>query len=121
MTTSKEAKEFVRRHFEEFVNQQDLSSADRNFAGDYQEHGTDVPPGLPAGPNGPKQYLAAAFQRFPDIHVTIEDIIAEADRVVVRNVWRATDHQTGHKIEFGGIVIWRISQGKLAERWAYLE
>ncbi len=44
---------FVRRHFEEFANRQDLSAA-------------------------------TAFQRFPDIHVTIEDIIAEGDRVVVR-------------------------------------
>jgi predicted ester cyclase len=116
-----EAKAFVRRHFEEFVNRQDLSAADRNFAADYQEHGSDVPPGLPAGPSGPKQYLAAAFQRFPDIHVIIEDIVAEGDRVVVRNTWRATDKTTGQKIEFGGIVIWRIREDKLAERWAYLQ
>jgi ketosteroid isomerase-like protein len=121
MRSSDEAKVFVRRHFEEFVNRQDLSAADRNFAPDYQEHGSDVPPGLPPGPEGPKKYLAAAFQRFPDIHVTVEDIIAEGDRVVVRNTWRATDKQTGQKIEFGGIVIWRIKGKKLAERWAYLQ
>ena len=103
------------------MNRQDLSAADRNFAAAYQEHGTDVPPGLPPGPAGPKQYLAAAFKRFPDIHVTIEDIIAEGDKVVVRNRWRATDTEAGKKIEFAGIVIWRIAGGKLAERWAYLE
>jgi predicted ester cyclase len=119
--TIEEAKDFVRRHFEDFVNRQDLAAADRNFSEDYQEHGSDVPPGLPAGPEGPKQYLAAAFQRFPDIHVTIEDMVAEGDKVVVRNTWRATDHQSGQRIEFGGIVIWRISEGKLAERWAYLQ
>jgi predicted SnoaL-like aldol condensation-catalyzing enzyme len=116
-----ESKAFVRRHFEDFVNRQDLTAADRNFSADYQEHGSDVPPGLPAGPSGPKQYLAAAFQRFPDIHVTIEDIMAEGDRVVVRNTWRATDSQAEQKIEFGGIVIWRIRDGKLAERWAFLQ
>jgi hypothetical protein len=55
-----EAKTFVRRHFEEFVNRKDLSAADRNFAADYREHGSDVPPGLESGPAGPKQYLAAA-------------------------------------------------------------
>ena len=119
--SSEDAKAFVRRHFEDFVNRQDLSAADRNFAPDYREHGSDVPPGLPPGPAGPKQYLKAAFQRFPDIHVTIEDIIAEGDRVVVRNTWRATDTGAGTKIEFGGIVIWRIVEGKLAERWAYLQ
>jgi predicted SnoaL-like aldol condensation-catalyzing enzyme len=121
MMSLEDAKAFVRSHFEDFVNRQDLSAADRNFAADYREHGVDVPPGLPPGPEGPKQYLAAAFRRFPDIHVTIEDIIAEGDRVVVRNRWQATDGETRRKIAFGGIVIWRIEQGKLAERWAYLE
>jgi ketosteroid isomerase-like protein len=121
MMSSDEAKVFVRRHFEDFVNRQDLSAADRNFARNYQEHGTDVPPGLPPGPEGPKQYLAAAFKRFPDIRVTIEDIIAEGDKVVVRNTWRGTDRDSGQKIEFGGIVIWRLAEGKLAERWAYLQ
>jgi predicted ester cyclase len=119
--TSEEAKDFVRRHFEDFVNRQDLSAADRNFAPDYQEHGSDAPPGSAPGPEGPKLYLAAAFKRFPDIHVTIEDIIAEGDKVVVRNTWRATDGQSGRRIEFCGIVIWRIAGGKLAERWAYLQ
>ncbi|MCU1258800.1 MAG: uncharacterized protein JWO80_1685 [Bryobacterales bacterium] len=121
MLTPEDAKSFVRRHFDDFVNRQDLSAADRNFAADYQEHGPDVPPGLPPGPQGPKQYLAAAFQRFPDIRVTIEDIVAEGDKVVVRNTWRATDRESGQKIEFAGIVIWRIADSKLAERWAYLQ
>jgi len=121
MMTPDDAKAFVRGHFEDFVNRQDLSAADRNFAHDYREHGSDVPPGLPDGPEGPKTYLAAAFRRFPDIHVTIEDIIAEGDKVVVRNTWRATDSTTSQKIEFSGIVIWRIVNGKLAERWAYLQ
>ena len=118
--TTEEAKAFVRRHFEDFVNRQDLSAADRNFAGDYREHGADAPASTP-GPEGPKQYLAAAFRRFPDIHVTIEDMIAEGDKIVVRNVWRATDRENQGGVEFGGIVIWRIAEGKLAERWAYLE
>ena len=116
-----EAKAFVKQHFEDFVNKQDLSVADRNFSPDYREHGADVPQGLPDGPEGPKVYLAAAFKKYPDIHVTIEDIVAEGDKVVVRNTWRATDSGTGQKIEFAGIVIWRIVDGKLAERWAYLQ
>ena len=119
--TTEEAKAFVRRHFEDFVNRQDLTAADRNFASDYQEHGVDAPLGSEPGPEGPKQDLAAAFRRFPDIRVTIEDIIAEGDKVVVRNVWRATDRENQRQIEFGGIVIWRIAGGKLTERWAYLE
>jgi len=116
-----ENKTFVCRHFEEFVNQKNLEIADRNFASDYVEHGTDAPAGAAPGPIGPKTYLAAAFRRYPDLRVTIEDIIAEGDKVVVRNRWQATDGQTGEAIEFTGIVIWRIASGKLAERWAYLQ
>jgi predicted SnoaL-like aldol condensation-catalyzing enzyme len=116
-----ENKSFVRRHFEEFVNEKNLEVADRNFASDYCEHGTDAPAGAPPGPNGPKAYLAEAFKRYPNLRVTIEDIMAEGDKVVVRNRWQATDAQTGAAIEFTGIVIWRIAGGKLAERWAYLE
>ena len=62
-----------------------------------------------------------AFKRYPDLRVVIEDIIAEGDKVAVRNRWQATDAQTGTAMEFGGIVIWRVSAGKLAERWAYLQ
>jgi predicted SnoaL-like aldol condensation-catalyzing enzyme len=116
-----ENKTFVRRHFEEFVNQKKLEVADRNFASDYHEHGTDAPDGTPPGPDGPKKYLAAAFKRYPDLRVVIEDIIAEGDKVAVRNRWQATDAKTGSAIEFTGIVIWRIAAGKLAERWAYLQ
>ena len=114
-------KQFVRNHFEEFVNRKNLEIADKNFAPEYQEHGSDAPADYPPGPAGPKRYLAAAFKRFPDIHVTIEDIIAEGDKVVVRNTWRATDGTNSQKIEFGGIVIWRVAHGQLVERWAYLE
>lgn len=118
--STEENKNFVRNHFEEFVNRKNLAIAERNFAPEYQEHGSDAPSDSPPGPEGPKRYLAAAFKRFPDIHVTIEDIIAEGDKVVVRNTWRATDTQTNQKIEFSGIVIWRLAHGQLVERWAYL-
>jgi predicted ester cyclase len=52
--------------------------------------------------------------------VTIEDMVGEGDKAVVRNVWRASTPD-GRKIQFGGIVIWRIERRKIAERWAYLE
>jgi len=55
------------------------------------------------------------------MRVTIEDIIAEGDKVVVRKVWRGTDPRSGRKIQFSGIVIWRMARGQIAERWAYLE
>ncbi len=73
------------------------------------------------GPAGAIQYVGGALKRFPDLHVQIEDMIAEDDRVVVRNHWTATDAQNGKRLEFRGIVIWRIANRKIEERWADLE
>lgn len=119
--TLAEMKEFIRNHFEEFVNRKNLDIADLNFAAEFVDHGSDVPPGLAPGPAGAKQYVGGAYKKFPDIHVNIEDLVAEDDKVVVHNHWTGTDAATRQKIEFSGIVIWRLAHRKLVERWAYLE
>jgi ketosteroid isomerase-like protein len=119
--THDEAREFVGNHFEEFVNRKNLRIGTVNFAPEFVDHGADVPPGLPPGSAGAIQYVGRALERFPDLRVQIEDIIAEDDKVVVRNRWRATDSKTGGKLEFAGLVIWRIANRRLAERWAYVE
>ena len=119
--THSEMKEFIRSHFEEFVNRKNLNIADVNFAPGFVDHGADVPPGTGPGPAGAKQYVGGAYKRYPDIRVRIEDMIAEDDKVVVRNHWTGTDSTDRSRIEFRGIVIWRIAQRKIHERWAYLE
>jgi len=119
--TFAEMKDFVRKHFEEFVNRQNLAIADVNFAPDFVDHGADVPPGTLPGPAGAKQYVSGAYKRLPDIRVEIQDLIAEDDRVVVRNRCTGTDATNGQRIEFSGIVIWRIANRQLRERWAYLQ
>ena len=120
--THVEAREFIRNHFEEFVNKKNVQIGKVNFAADFVDHGADLPPGMPLGPEGAIQYIGGALKRFPDLHVEIEDMIAEDDdKVLVRNHWTATDSQSGKKLEFRGIVIWRIANKKIVERWAYLE
>lgn len=119
--TLDEMKQFVRNHFEQFVNRKNIAIGDVNFARNFVDHGADVPPGLPPGPEGAKQYVSGALKRVPDLHVNIDDIIAEGDKVVVRNTWTGTDREAGKKIHFSGIVIWRMENRKLVERWAYLE
>jgi predicted ester cyclase len=119
--THEEAREFIRNHFEEFVNRKNVEIGNVNFAADFVDHGADVPPGMPPGPAGAIQYVGGALKRFPDLHVQIEDMIAEDDKVVVRNRWTATDSQNGKRLAFRGIVIWRIAGRKIVERWAYLE
>ena len=119
--TLEEMKRFVRNHFEQFVNRKNIAIGDVNFSRKFVDHGADVPLGLPPGPEGAKQYVGGALKRIPDMRVTIDDIIAEGDKVVVRNTWTGTDRETGRKIRFSGIVIWRIEGRKLVERWAYVE
>jgi predicted SnoaL-like aldol condensation-catalyzing enzyme len=119
--THAEAREFIRNHFEEFVNKKNVQIGNVNFAPNFVDHGADVPAGMPPGPAGAIQYVAAALKKFPDLHVTIEDMIAEDDKVVVRNHWTATDTASNQKMEFRGIVIWRIANKQIHERWAYLE
>ena len=119
--TSAQTKEFVRNHWEEFINRKNLDIADVNFAPEYEEHGVDVPrPSLP-GPEGAKQYVGAMQKRFPDAHVEILDLIAEDDRVAARNQWTGTDATSGVKHSWAGIVIWRIAHRQFVERWAYVE
>lgn len=119
--TLAEMKDFVRNHFEEFVNRRNLQIGNVNFAPGFVDRGSDVPHGTPPGPAGAIHYVGGALQRFPDMHVEILDLIAEDDRVVVRNRWTGTDASSGRRIEFSGIVIWRIANRQLHERWAYLQ
>jgi len=114
-------KEFIRNHFEEFVNRKNLPIGEVNFAPGFVDHGADVPPGMPPGPEGAIKYVGAALKKVPDLHLTIEDMIAEDDKVTVRNRWMGTDAASQQRLEFSGIVIWRIANRQIVERWAYLE
>ena len=119
--THAEMKEFIRNHFEEFVNRKNLRIGEVNFAPGFVDHGADVPPGLPPGPAGAMQYVGAALKKVPDLRVSTEDLIAEDDKVVVRNHWTGADAASKQRLEFSGIVIWRIANRQIVERWAYLE
>ncbi len=62
---------------------------------------------------------------FSELHFSIEDLIAEGDKVVARTTSRAIhsgDYQglppTGKQIAFSGITVERIKDGKIVERWA---
>jgi predicted ester cyclase len=111
-----EMKQFVRNHFEDFVNRKKSDVALRNFSPDFLDH--DEPTGVEVGPEAAKRMMEAAYKRWPDLHVTVEDILAEGDKVMVRNSWTATEAATGQKIEFHGFVLWRFANKKIVERWA---
>lgn len=115
--TLEEMKIFVRKHFDDFVNRKLSAVALKNFSNDFLDH--DEPGGSVIGPLAAKTMMENAYQRWPDLHVTVEDIIAEGDKVMVRNKWTATE-SNGVRIEFSGFVLWRFASGKIVERWATL-
>lgn len=114
--SSAEMKQFVRNHFEDFVNRKKSEVALANFSSDFLDH--DEPAGEMVGPVAAKSMMESAYKRWPDLHVQIEDILAEGDKVMVRNTWTATEAATGQRIEFHGFVLWRFANMKIVERWA---
>jgi steroid delta-isomerase-like uncharacterized protein len=81
-------------------------------------------PGQPQGVAGVKQLIMMLRTAFPDFHITVEDMVAEGDRVAVRVRTQGT-HQgefmgisaTGKEVTQTGIEILRIAGGKAVERW----
>jgi predicted ester cyclase len=109
-------KRLVIGHLNDFVNKRDLGAIDRNMAGDFIDH--DGPNGQVVGVGEDRDMMARMHALIPDLHVEIKDAIAEGDRVVVRNVWTGTDPRSGAAMEFHGFVLWRVVDGRIAERWA---
>ncbi len=106
----------VIRHFDEFVNNRDLTAIDRNVASDFLDH--DGPGGREVDREADRAMMARMHALFPDLRVEVKDSVAQGDKVVVRNLWTGTNAQTGQRVEFHGFVMWRIANGKIAERWA---
>jgi steroid delta-isomerase-like uncharacterized protein len=75
-----------------------------------------------------KQVWATLLRAYPDLHVTVEDVIAEGDRVVCRNVVTGT-HQgdymglppTGKPVTYNEILICRFEGGRIAETWGVVD
>jgi predicted ester cyclase len=114
--TLEQMKQFVRNHFEDFVNRRNAAVIHNNMTADFYDH--DGPGGNPAGANADEKMMLAMYQSMPDLHLTVEDMVAEGDKVVCRNIWRWTDAASGKKMQFHGFVLWRFEGNKIAERWA---
>ena len=120
---SEENKAIVRRIFEEVWNQNDLAVADEVVASDQVNHDPGLP-GMPSGPEGLK-YLVQTFRAaFPDLQFTVEDQVAEGDKVVTRWTMRGSNTgsflgmpPTGRTVAVSGINIDRLANGKLVEHW----
>ncbi len=123
--STEENKALVRREIEELFNHTgDLDVAEEVYAPDYVGHDPTMPEDV-HGIEAARQFAAGMRSAFPDLTCTIEDQIAEGDKVVSR--WSASGtHQgeteelgppTGNRMEITGISIERISEGKVVESW----
>jgi predicted ester cyclase len=114
--TLEQMKTLVRDHFEDFVNRRNSSVIHKNMTPDFHDH--DGPGGKPTGVDGDEQMMLGMYKAMPDLRLTIEDVIAEGDKVMCRNIWRWTDPTSRKQMQLHGFVLWRFEGAHISERWA---
>jgi len=121
--TTERNKAVVRRLFEEVINPGKLERAEELIRADFVEHGGA--PGQAPGLEGFKQVNTMLRVAFPDLRLTVEEMVAEGDRVSVRFTARGTHRgefwgvpPTGNPVAWEVISIVRVAGGKIAERWS---
>jgi len=126
-------KQLVRRHFEELFNRQHLDVAEELVGDEYLEHALapfgQAEPGKVHGPTHLRQTTQWLLAQFPDLHMTIEAIVAEGDTVAVRILSEGTNlgplngvvPPTGKRFAARQSHWFRVADGKLAEHWATRE
>jgi steroid delta-isomerase-like uncharacterized protein len=120
-----ENKAIVRRFFEAFTRN-DVAAFEEVTSQDVVYH--TAPPGLSAGIQGYRELMAMYHGAFPDLQLTIDDVIAEGDKVVTRFTPSGTHRgelmgvaPTGKHAVIGGISIVRVADGKVVEEWDELD
>jgi predicted ester cyclase len=124
--STEDNKALLRRFYDEVINKKNWAAIDEFIDPNFVNHA--LPPGVPAGIEGERQVFSMYTTAFPDAHFTVEDMIAEADKVVVRLSVSATQQGTfmglppsGKHATSTGIDIIRIAGGMLVERWSEMD
>ena len=107
----------------EGLNGGDVSAADRAFAPNCIIHINGSPePNLSLG--GFKEMMSGLLSAFPDLRITVEDQIVAGDKVATRWTAEGTNsgpfgpmEATGRRVQIGGLVLDRVVDGKVVERW----
>jgi steroid delta-isomerase-like uncharacterized protein len=122
---STDNKAIVRSIFEDGFNKGNTSVWDKLIASNYVNHNMPVPaPGV----EGFKMIVGMFTSAFPDMHVTLEDVVAEGERVATRGYFTGTHKgtfngipATGKSIKTSYIDVWRLENGKAVENWVVLD
>ena len=119
--SAEENRALARRSWE-LVSQRNLDLIEEFYPPDFVWHEPDQDI---RGYEQAKQFVSTFLQAFPDINISVEDVIAEGDKVVSRYTIRGT-HQgeteafgppTGRQMALEGITIHRFEDGKIVEEW----
>lgn len=117
--TTEDNKTLVQQFFEEIINQRNLAALGQFISPAAVNH--TVLAGLPQESS---QFLGLHLGAFPDVKATVEDVLADGDKVVARVSYRGTHRgtfmgipPTGRQITVAGINIFRIADGKIVEHW----
>ena len=123
---SDDNKEVITRFVQEFKNNANHGIVDELMTPNFTHHLTD--PRLPAGRDGMKAVGAVVVGGFPDVQVTVQDLLADGDRVIERTAVRATHTgefngipPTGRAVTWTEIHIYRLEDGKIAELWSEID
>ncbi len=113
--------EILRREKEEAWNKGNLDVIDELVADDYVMHDPSQPTEI-RGREGLKQYISAFRTAFPDMNMTVDDVVAEKNKVSRRMTLNGTHDgplagipATGKRVSTGGIAIDRLENGKIVE------
>jgi steroid delta-isomerase-like uncharacterized protein len=123
--SAQENKDLARRFMDEVWNKGNLDFVDEVTAPNFLSHDPASPEDVGGGVEGVRRFVEMYRSAFPDAQMSVEDVIAEGDKVVTRWTVRAT-HQgelmgippSGNRVEVMGISIDRIESGKFVETWS---
>jgi steroid delta-isomerase-like uncharacterized protein len=125
--STEQNKEHIRRWFEALNEGTALDFIDETYAADYVLHDPSLAQPV-RGVEGIRAFMSAVVTAFPDARFTVEELIAEGDKVVQRCSVRGT-HQgeflgippTGNQVAIPFMIITRFANGKIAEEWQLLD
>ena len=122
LTNTDQNKSTYRRFIQEVFNEGQLDGIETYLSPTYVYH--DAPPGTPQGRDGVKQVVSTFRAAFPDLEISIEDQVAEEDKVCSRTTMRGTHKgdifgvpATGRSVTMTGLTMVRIVGGRLVESW----
>jgi steroid delta-isomerase-like uncharacterized protein len=121
-------KTLARRFFVEIADGRQLDRAAELFAADYRHHDPGLPPEMQGSRDAYINHLPMYTAAFPDMHVTVDDMVSDGDKVATR--WTITGTHggdlmgmppTGKSVAASGITIQRIADGKIVEGWTIFD